>query len=312
MATMKAVRIHEYGGPEVLKYEDAPKPQAGPGEVLIRVHATSVNPVDWKVRAGYLQQMMKYNMPMIPGWDASGVVEAVGSGVTRFKAGDEVYSHTPISRDGTYAEYVAVGEPAVAFKPKSIDHATAAAIPLAALTAWQALYDAAKISAGQTLLIHGAAGGVGTFAVQFAKLKGARVIATASKKNHEFLRSLGADELIDYNTTKFEDVLHGVDAVLDTITGETMERSWQVLKKGGILVSILEPPKPEKAAAHGVRCHHTFVQGNAEQLGEIAKLVDAGKLMVIIEKVFPLTEVRAAQESNATGHTRGKIAIRVV
>ncbi len=312
METMKAVRVHEYGGPEVLKYEDAPKPQAGPGEVLIRVHATSVNPVDWKVRAGYLQQMMKYKMPMIPGWDVSGVVEAVGSGVTRFKNGDEVYSHPPISRDGTYAEYVAVGETAVALKPKSIDHATAAAIPLAALTAWQALYDAAKISAGQTLLIHGAAGGVGTFAAQFAKMKGARVIATASKKNHEFLRSLGADELIDYNTTKFEDVVHGVDAVLDTITGETMERSWQVLKKGGILVSILEPPKPEKAAAHGVRCHHTFVQGNAEQLNEIAKLVDAGKLKVIVEKVFSLTEARAAQESNATGHTRGKIVLRVV
>jgi NADPH:quinone reductase-like Zn-dependent oxidoreductase len=312
METMKAVRVHEYGGPEVLKYEDAPKATAGPGEVLIRVHATSVNPVDWKVRAGYMQQMIKYNMPMIPGWDVSGVVEAVGPGVTRFKTGDEVYSHTPISRDGTYAEYVVGAESAVALKPKSIDHATAGAIPLAALTAWQALYDAAKISAGQTLLIHGAAGGVGTFAVQFAKMKGARVIATASKKNHEFLRSLGADEMIDYNTTKFEDVVHGVDAVLDTITGETMERSWQVLKKGGILVSILEPPKPEKAAAHGVRCHHTFVQGNAEQLNEIAKLVDAGKLKVIVEKVFPLTEVRAAQESNATGHTRGKIVLRVV
>ncbi len=138
------------------------------------------------------------------------------------------------------------------------------------------------------------------------------MIATASKKNHDFLRSLGADETIDYNTTKFEDAVHGVDAVLDTITGETMERSWQVMKKGGILVSILEPPSPEKAAGHGVRCHHTFVQGNLEQLNAIAKLVDAGKLKVIIEKVFPLFEARAAQESNATGHTRGKIVIRVV
>lgn len=312
MATMKAVRVQEYGGPEVLKYEDAPKPEPGPGEVLIRVHATSVNPVDWKVRAGYLQQMMKYKLPMIPGWDASGVVEAVGAGVARVKRGDEVYSHPPIPRDGTYAEYVAVQESAVALKPKSIDHLTAAAIPLAALTAWQALHDAAKLSAGQTVLIHGAAGGVGTFAVQFAKMAGARVIATASKKNHDFLHSLGADEVIDYNTTKFEDVVHGVDVVLDTITGETMERSWQVLKKGGILVSILEPPKPEKAAAYGCRCAHTFVQANVEQLNEIARLVDTGKLKIIIEKVYPLAEARAAQESNATGHTRGKIVLRVV
>jgi NADPH:quinone reductase-like Zn-dependent oxidoreductase len=312
MATMKAVRIHEYGGPEVLKYEDAPKPQAGPGEVLIRVHAASVNPVDWKVRQGYLQQMMKYKMPMIPGWDVSGVVEAVGAGVTRLKPGDEVYGRPDLSRDGTYAEFVAVKESEVALKPKSIDHATAAAIPLAALTAWQALYDAAKLSAGQKLLIHGAAGGVGCFAVQLAKMRGAHIIVTASKKNHDFLRSLGADECIDYNTTKFEDVVHDADVVLDTITGETMERSWQVLKKGGILVSILEPPKPEKAAAHGCRCHHTFVQANAEELSELAKLVDTGKLKVIIEKIYPLSEARAAQESNASGHTRGKIVLRVI
>jgi NADPH:quinone reductase-like Zn-dependent oxidoreductase len=312
MATMKAVRIHEYGGPEVLKFEDAPKPQAGPGEVLIRVHAASVNPVDWKIRAGYLQQMLKYELPLILGWDVSGVVDSVGAGATRLKPGDEVYSRPDMSRNGTYAEYVAVKESEVALKPKSIDHATAAAIPLAALTAWQALYDAAKISAGQKLLIHGAAGGVGCFAVQLAKLRGAHIIVTASKKNHDFLRSLGADECIDYNTTKFEDVVHDADVVLDTITGETMERSWQVLKKGGILVSILEPPKPEKAAAHGCRCHHTFVQANAEQLGELAKLVDTGKLRVIIEKIYPLSEARAAQESNATGHTRGKIVLRVI
>jgi NADPH:quinone reductase-like Zn-dependent oxidoreductase len=312
MESMKAVRVHEYGGPEVLKYEDAPRPQAGPGEVLIKVHASSVNPVDWKVRAGHLKQMLNHKMPMIPGWDVSGVIEAVGSGVTRLKRGDEVYSRPDLSRDGAYAEFVTVKESEVALKPKSIDHATAAAIPLAALTAWQALYDAAKLSSGQTLLIHGAAGGVGTFAVQLAKMRGARVIATASKKNHDFLRSLGADEVIDYNTTKFEEVVHGVDAVLDTITGETMERSWKTLKKGGILVSILDPPSPEKAAAHGVRCHHTFVQPNVEQLNEIAKLVDAGKLKIIIEKSFPLAEARAAQESNATGHTRGKIVLRVI
>jgi NADPH:quinone reductase-like Zn-dependent oxidoreductase len=205
-----------------------------------------------------------------------------------------------------------VKESEVALKPKSIDHVTAAAVPLAALTAWQALFDAAKLSAGQTILIHGAAGGVGCFAVQFARLKGAHVIGTASQRNHEFLRSLGADEVIDYNTTKFEDVVHDADAVLDTITGDTADRSYQVLKKGGIYVSILAPPSREKAAAHGVRCAHTFVQPNVAQLDEIAKLIDSGKLKVVIEKVFPLAEAAAAQDLNSTRHTRGKIVLRVV
>jgi NADPH:quinone reductase-like Zn-dependent oxidoreductase len=312
MAMMKAVRIHEYGGPEVLRYEDAPRPRPCSGEVLIRVHAAGVNPIDWKVRQGFAKERLKYKMPFIPGWDVSGVIETVAPGVTRLKSGDEVYCRPDISRDGSYADYMVVKESEVALKPESIDHVSAAAIPLAALTAWQTLFDAAKLTAGQSVLIHGAAGGVGTFAVQFAKLKGARVIGTASKKNHDFLRSLGADELIDYNAVKFEDVVHDVDVVLDTVTGETEVRSYQVMKKGGIYVSILAPPSPEKAAQHGVRCAHTFVQANPEQLREIAKLVDSGKVKPIIEKVFPLAEARAAQESNASGHTRGKIVLRVV
>ena len=312
MATMKAVRIHEYGGPEVLRYEEAPRPLAGAGEVLIRVHAAGVNPVDWKVRAGFAKDRLKYKMPFIPGWDLSGVVEGAGPGVLRLKVGDEVYSRPDIARDGSYAEYIVVKETEVARKPQSVDHVHAAAVPLAALTAWQALFDGAKLAAGQTVLIHGAAGGVGSFAVQLAKIKGARVIGTASKKNHEYLRSLGADETIDYNTTKFEDVVHNVDVVLDTITGETADRSYPVIKKGGVYVSILMPPSQEKAAAHGVRAVHTFVQANGEQLSEIAKLVDSGKLKITIEKVFPLAEARAAQELNAQGHTRGKIVLRVM
>jgi NADPH:quinone reductase-like Zn-dependent oxidoreductase len=312
MATMKAVRIHEYGGPEVLKYEDAPRPQPAPDEVLVRVHAAGVNPVDWKVRAGFAKERLRYTMPFIPGWDVSGVVVETGLDTVRLKVGDEVYSRPDISRDGSYAEYMVVRESEAAIKPKSVDHVQAAAIPLAALTAWQALFDAADLSAGQKVLIHGAAGGVGSFAVQFARLKGAHVIGTASKKNHEFLRSLGAEETIDYTTTKFEDVVRDVDVVLDTITGETTERSWQVLKKGGILISILQPPSPEKAAAHGVRCAHVFVQPNVEQLNEIAKLVDSGKLKVNVEKVFPLWEARAAQELSATGHVRGKIVLRII
>jgi len=312
MATMKAVRIHEYGGPEVLRYEEAPRPLAGAGEVLIRVHAAGVNPVDWKVRAGFAKDRLKYKMPFIPGWDLSGVVEAAGPGVLRLKVGDEVYSRPDIARDGSYAEYIVVKETEVARKPQSVDHVHAAAVPLAALTAWQALFDGAKLAAGQTVLIHGAAGGVGSFAVQLAKIKGARVIGTASKKNHEYLRSLGADETIDYNTTKFEDGVHNVDVVLDTITGETADRSYPVIKKGGVYVSILIPPSQDKAAAHGVRAVHTFVQANAEQLSEIAKLVDSGKLKITIEKVFPLAEARAAQELSAQGHTRGKIVLRVI
>jgi len=311
MATMKAVRFHEYGGPEVLKYEDAPKPEPAPGELLIRVHATSVNPVDWKVREGHMKGMMNYTLPLIPGWDVSGVVEAAGPG-TATKPGAEVYSKPDLSRNGTYAEYVVAKESEVAAKPKSIDHITAASIPLAGLTAYQALYDAANLSAGQKLLIHGAAGGVGTFAIQLAKLRGAYIIATASKTNHDFLKALGANECIDYNSTKFEDVVRDADVILDTITGETMERSWACLRKNGILISILEPPKPEKAAAHGVRCHHTFVQSSGAELAELAKLVDSGKLKPVIEKVYPLSEARAAQESNAQGHTRGKIVLRVV
>lgn len=311
MATMKAVRVHEYGGPEVLRYEDAPRPEAGPGELLIRVHAAGVNPVDGAVRAGFFKDRIKYPLPMIPGWDVSGVVESVGPGVSRLKVGDEVYSRPDISRNGSYAEYIVVKESEAALKPKSIDHVHAAAIPLAGLTAWQALFDAGKLSAGQTVLIHGAAGGVGSFAVQFAKLKGARVIGTASARNHDYLRSLGADQTIDYNTTKFESVVHDVDVVLDCITGETADRSYGVIKKGGIYVSILMPPSPEKAAAHGVRTAHVFVQPIVEQLDEIARLVDSGKLRVTLEKVLPLSEAGAAHEMIATKHTRGKIVLRV-
>jgi NADPH:quinone reductase-like Zn-dependent oxidoreductase len=312
MDTMKAVRVHEYGGPEVMKYEDAPRPQPAAGEVLIRVHAAGINPVDRAVRQGYFKERMPYKLPMIPGWDVAGVVEAAGAGASRLKPGDQVYGRTDLARDGSYAEYMVARESEIALKPKSIDFVTAAAIPLAALTAWQALFDNAKLAAGQTVLIHGAAGGVGHFAVQLAKIKGARVIATASQRNHEFLRSLGADQVIDYNTTRFEDVAHDVDVVLDTITGETADRSYGVIKKGGFYVSILRPPATEKAAALGVRTGHTFVQANVAELDEIAKLVDSGKLKATIEKVFPLAEAAAAHDLNATGHTRGKIVLRVV
>src|SRR3984893_15921025 len=308
MATMKAVRIHTYGGPEVLRYEDAPRPVPAAGEVLIKIHAAAVNRVDWKVRAGHLKDMLKYQLPLIPGWDAAGVIEDIGAGVARLKRGDQVYTRPDISRAGTYAEYITVREPEVALKPKSLDHVHAAAIPLAALTAWQALFDAGGLSAGQRVLIHAAAGGVGTFAVQFAKWKGAYVIGPASAHNHDFLRGLGADETIDYNGVRFEDKVHDVDLVLDAMAGETQKRSWKKLKADGILVSILGLEAPPAGARHA----QVFVQPNAAQLSEIAKLVDAGRVRALVETVLPLTEARHAQELNETGHTRGKIVLRVI
>jgi NADPH:quinone reductase-like Zn-dependent oxidoreductase len=308
---MKAIRIHEYGGPEVLRYEDAPRPEPASGEVQVRVRAAAVNPVDWKVRAGHAKRVLHYSMPFIPGWDFSGVIESLGPATTRLNIGDEVYGHPPIPRDGAYAQYVVARESDTSLKPKSVDHIHAAAIPLAALTAWQALFDAAELAAGQSVLIHGAAGGVGSFAVQLAKWKGARVIGTASKRNHDYLQSLGADQTIDYNAVKFEDVVSDVDVVLDTISGETMERSWQLLRKGGILVSILEPPSQQKAAAHAVRQAHVFVHPSADQLEEIARLVEVGELKGLVENVFPLEDARQAHELSETGHVRGKIVLSV-
>jgi NADPH:quinone reductase-like Zn-dependent oxidoreductase len=311
MDMMKAVRMHSYGGPEVLVYEEVPRPSPGAGEVLIRVHAAGINPVDWKIREGYLKQMHEYTLPLIPGWDVSGVVEALGVGVVKLEQGEEVFSRPDISRDGAYAEYIVVREAEVTPKPMSIGHVQAAAIPLAALTAWQSLFDAGRLSRGQRVLIHAAAGGVGSFAVQLANWKGAHVIASASARNHDFLRQLGAAETIDYQTVRFEDVAKDVDVVYDTMGGDTQQRSWKVLKKGGILVSIVSPPSKELAAAHGVRAEYVFVQPNAQQLAEIARLVDFGKIKPVVETVLPLAEARQAQELNKKGHTRGKIVLKV-
>ena len=311
MVTMKAVRMHAYGGPEVLQYEDAPRPEPAAGEVLVRVHAAAINPVDWKVREGYTKGFLDYPLPMIPGWDLSGVVEAAGPGVTEWKKGDEVYSRPDIRRDGAYAEYIVARASELGPKPKKLDHVHAAAIPLAALTAWQAIFDAAQLQAGQRILIHAAAGGVGSFAVQLAKWKGAYVIGTASERNHAFLRELGADEAIDYNKTRFEDAVKGVDVVLDTMAGETRQRSWQTLKRGGILVTILGQASAEEAAKHGVRQAGVFVQPNQAELRELAGLADSGKLRALVEAVLPLQEAARAQEMNKTGHTRGKIVLEV-
>jgi NADPH:quinone reductase-like Zn-dependent oxidoreductase len=312
MQTMKAVSIYSYGGPEVLIYEDAPRPRARTGEVQIRVHAAGVNPVDWKIREGHLKDMLHHTFPLVLGWDVSGIVETLGPGVGRLKVGDEVYSRPDILRNGAYAEYTIVQESEVALKPTSLDHLQAAAIPLAGLTAWQSLFEAAGLSSGQRVLIHAAAGGVGTFAVQLAKWKGAYVIGTASARNRDFLRQLGADEVIDYQATPFEEVVREVDVVFDTLGGDTQKRSWKVLKRGGILVSIIGPPSPELAAAQGVRQAFVFVKPNAMQLAEMATLVDSGKLKSVVETVLPLADARRAQELSQGGHTRGKIVLKVI
>lgn len=310
--TMKCVRIHEYGAPEVLRYEDAPRPAPGAGEVLVRIHAAAINPLDWKIRAGHVKDWLRYTLPLIPGWDFSGVVESVGADTTQWKVGDQVYGLADISRDGTYAEYVTVRASTIASKPKSVDHVHAAAIPMTALTAWRALFDAASLSAGQKVLIHAAAGGVGAFAVQLAKWKKAWVAGTASGRNQEFLRELGVDQPVNYETTRFEEVVRGMDMVLDSMAGEIRERSWQTLKPGGVLVTLLGQPPVEEAAAHGVRGEGVMVSGNSAQLTEIAGLVDSGKLKVFVDAVLPLAEAAKAHELSETGHVRGKIVLKVV
>ena len=312
MKTMKAVCIYAYGGPDVLRYDDIPRPHPGAGEVLVRIHAAGINPVDWQIREGRLQEMLHYTFPLVLGWDFSGVVESLGSGLTRMKAGDEVFCRPDIARDGAYAEFIVVRESEVALKPRAVDHLHAAALPLAGLTAWQTLFDAGTLAAGQRVLIHAAAGGVGHLAVQLAKGKGAHVIGTAAERNHDFLRQLGVDQVVDYNTERFEDVVRPVDLVLDTIGGETQDRSWKVLKPGGILVSIVRPPKAEIAAGLGVRSAFVFTQPNAGQLAEIATLVDAEKLKVIVETILPLSDATRGQELSQRGHGRGKIVLRVV
>ena len=252
-------------------------------------------------------------LPFIPGWDVSGVVESVGSGVTKFKKGDGVYARPDVTAHGfgAYAEYVVAKEAETALKPKSIDHVHAATIPVGGVTAWRALFDAAGLKEGQKVLIHGAAGGVGSFAVQLAKWKGASVIGTASTRNQAFLRQLGVDQPIDYEKTRFEDVVHDVDVVFDPIGGDTQKRSWKTLKKGGIMVSIVGPPSEDEAKKHGVRSAFLSAQGGSSLLAELATLVDSGKIKPMVQTVLPLSEARQAHELNETGHARGKIVLKV-
>jgi NADPH:quinone reductase-like Zn-dependent oxidoreductase len=309
-ATMKAVRIHTYGGPEVLVYEDVSRPEAAAGEVLLRVHAAGVNPADWKTRSGPARPGAM--LPMILGWDVSGAIEALAPDVTEFHEGDAVYGMIRFPQAGaTYAEYVAAPVAHIAHKPATIDHIHAAAVSLAGLTAWQALFEKAHLTAGQTVLILGAAGGVGHLAVQLAKSQGAYVLGTASTHNIEFLHRIGVDQAIDYTTTVLETAVHNVDIVFDTVGGEARERSLRVIKQGGTLVSIVFGRRSAEQTAAGVNVQGMLVQPNAAHLGQIALLIDAGKVHITVDTVLPLADARKAHELSETHRTRGKIVLRV-
>ncbi len=308
--TMKAVRIHGYDGIDGVRYEDVPRPKQGDNQVLIRVRAAGVNPIDWMFTEGYGKDIFKHQFPLTLGWELAGTIEEAAE-TSRFKAGDEVFTFTTLMGQGGDAEFAAVDEAAVALKPASLDFINAATIPVGTLTAWQAIFDTANLQAGQTVLIHGAAGGVGSLAVQLAKWKGARIFATASGRNHEFVSSLGADEVIDYTKTKFEDTVKDADVVFDTIGGDTQERSFDALKKGGFLVSVVSPPSDEKATEHGVRATMIAVEPNGERLAEIARLVDEGHIKPNVEAVMHLNQVKEAFAKSRDGHTRGKIVLQV-
>jgi NADPH:quinone reductase-like Zn-dependent oxidoreductase len=307
--TMKAIVIHEYGGPEVLKYEDIPRPEPKDDQLLIRVIAAGVNPVDGMIRSGMFNGNRAF--PIILGGDAAGVVEKVGSKITKFKPGDPVFAYVSLDNSGGYAEYALVTEREAAPKPKSLTYVEAAAVPIVAMTAWQALVNTAKLNAGQTVLIHGGSGGVGSFAIQIAKARGAKVIATASTRNQDFLKQLGADVVIDYTKQKFEDIAKDVDVVLDSIGGDTLARSYGVVKKDGVIVSLVARPKESELEKHGIRGATLNAEPNSDELAEIGRLIDEKKIKVVVSQTFPLSEATKAQEQVATGHTRGKIVLKV-
>ncbi len=308
---MKAIRMHTRAGPEVLVYEDAQTPSTAADEALIRVRAAGTTPTEFTWNSTFTTADGKSRLPIIPSFEVSGTVEAIGSDVRGVAVGDDVYSLLNFWHDGAAAEYVAAKAGDLAPKPRSLDHVATAAVPLSGLTAWQALFDHAHVSAGDRVLIHGAGGGVGTYAVQLAHDRGAHVLATAAAAKAPFLRDLGADEVIDYAHVRFEDRVRNLDAVIDTVGGDTLDRSWTVLRRGGVLVTIAGDAPESKAHAHGVRGVSFLVQPNREQLSELARRIDAGSLRPVVEAVYPLDRAREAYERGLLGHNRGKIVLKV-
>src|SRR5437867_7172901 len=306
---MKAVRIERYGNEEVVALAEVERPTPGDNELLVKVRAAAVNPVDWKIRDG-LGDLFGLKPPLILGCEVAGTVEAVGSGsrtgIKDLAAGDEVYGYLS-AYSGGYAEYVAAPASEFVRKPKHINVDTAASMPVAALTAWQGIFGHGELASGQRILITGASGAVGSMAVQLAKNKGAYVIGTGSGRNEEFVRELGADEFIDYKRAKFEEEVNGVDVVFDTVGGDTQERAFQTLKRGGVLVSTVNPPSAEKAKEFGATVAMVAVMPNPSQLAEINRLLESGKLKVRVATVLPLTEVKRAHQLSSSRHADGKI-----
>jgi len=311
---MKAVRIKRYGNEEVVELAEVERPQPGENQLLVKVRAAAVNPVDWKIRDG-LGDIFGLKPPLILGCEVAGTVEALGSGgpsrtgISDFVAGDEVYGYLS-AYSGGYAEYVAAPASEFVHKPKQIDFDTAASVPVAALTAWQGIFDHGELASGQRILITGASGAVGSMAVQLAKSRGAYVIGTGSGRNEEFVRKLGADEFIDYKKAKFEDKVSGADVVFDTVGGDTQERAFRTLKRGGVLVSTVNPPSAEKAKQFGVTVAMVAVMPKPDQLSEINRLLESEKLKVRVATVLSLAEVKKAHQLSASGHAEGKIILR--
>ncbi len=311
---MKAAQINEYGGSEVVKINrNAPEPTVTQGHLLIEVHAAGVNPVDWKIREGYMRQMVPLRFPATLGGDFSGIVAEVGEGVSGYEKGDEIYGQASIVRDGSgsFAEFASAGADTVAHKPVKTNYVEAAALPLTGASAWQALVDHIGLSRGKKILIHGGAGGIGSIAIQLARHLGAYVATTVSAKDMQYARELGANEVIDYKNQSFEDMLHNYDAVYDTVGGETYVRSFRVLKRGGIIVSMLEQPDPNLMERYGVNAIGQFTQVNNERLSRLAELVDKSVINAHVEKTFPLEQAGEALAFLQKGHPRGKVVLKI-
>lgn len=309
-ATMTAVRFHEYGGADRLRVERVPVPRPGPGEILVEVHAASVNPIDWKLREGLVRSWWPLEFPSAPGRDGAGIVRAVGTGVDRWRVGDAVAVYVPSSSQGTYAEYVVVAAEHAAAKPEKLSYAEAAAYPLVAITAWNAV-EAARLAPGETVLVHGGAGGVGSVVVQLAAARGAHVIATASARNVEFVRSLGAARVLDYRATRFETEVRDADVVIDTVGGDTLARSPAVLKRGGRLVTIAGRLPQDACSAAGLDCIASNAGEPARALAAVAPLVASGRLRVLVDRTYPLERAAEAQQQIRDGGGRGKIVLTV-
>jgi len=309
---MKAAQIKKYGGREVVEInENVSKPVPGAGELLVEVYAAGLNPFDWKIREGYVQQMVPLQLPATLGIDFSGMVAEIGEQVSGFQLGDEIFGQASIMKAGSFAEFVLASPTVVARKPNGISHAVAAALPIAGVSALQGLMEHMKLSSGQKILIHGGAGGIGTFAIQLAKHLGAHVATTAAGDEISYVKELGADEVIDYKIQTFEDILRDYDAVFDTVGGDVYKRSFKMLKKGGIIVSMLEQPNAELMSQYGVTAIAQGTQVNRERLAKLADLVAQGAIRVHIDKVFSLEQAGEALAYLQQGHPRGKVVLEV-